>query len=153
MLLETHGDQLTTYARAFAEKGRDSKAADFVHTLEVANTMYATLGPLLEKHNVLICPTTALPAVPADFDHSQDSVFINGKQVNPMLGWVMTSPFNTMSRCPVLTLPSGRASNGVPTSIQVVGRTYCDKDVFRAGMAFEEAAGRWFDNSAQRPPL
>jgi amidase len=115
--------------------------------------MYATLGPLLEKHNVLICPTTALPAVPADFDQSQDSVFINGKQVNPMLGWVMTSPFNTMSRCPVLTLPSGRASNGVPTSIQVVGRTYCDKDVFRAGMAFEEAAGRWFENSDKRPPL
>ncbi|MEO1840754.1 MAG: amidase family protein, partial [Pseudomonadota bacterium] len=153
VLLETHGDQLTTYARAFAEKGRDSKAVDFVHTLEVANTMYATLGPLLEKHNVLICPTTALPAVPADFDQSQDSVFINGKQVNPMLGWVMTSPFNTMSRCPVLTLPTGRASNGVPTSIQVVGRTYCDKDVFRAGMAFEEAAGRWFENAAKRPPL
>ena len=153
VLLETHGDQLTTYARAFAEKGRDSKAADFVRTLEVANTMYATLGPLLEKHNVLICPTTALPAVPADFDQSQDSVFINGKQVNPMLGWVMTSPFNTMSRCPVLTLPTGRATNGVPTSIQVVGRTYCDKDVFRAGMAFEEAAGRWFENAAKRPPL
>ncbi len=70
VLLETHGDQLTTYARTFAEKGRDSEAVDFVPTLEVANSMYATLGPILEKHNVLICPTTALPAVPADYDQS-----------------------------------------------------------------------------------
>ena len=70
VLLDTHGDQLTTYARTFAGKGRDSEAVDFVHTLEVANSMYATLGPILEKHNVLICPTTALPAVPADCDQS-----------------------------------------------------------------------------------
>jgi amidase len=69
------------------------------------------------------------------------------------LGWVMTVPFNTMSRCPVLTLPSGRASNGVPTGIQIVGRTYCDADVFRAGMAYEAAAGRWFGSSERRPPL
>ncbi|MEE3286892.1 MAG: amidase family protein, partial [Pseudomonadota bacterium] len=103
--------------------------------------------------NVLVCPTTALPAVAADFDYSRDSVTINGKIVNPMLGWVMTTPFNTMSRCPVLTLPSGRAASGVPTGLQVIGRTYCDKDVFRAGMAFEQAAGRWFETDLQRPPL
>ena len=34
--------------------------------------MYATLGPLLEKYDVLICPTNALPAVPPDFDQSND---------------------------------------------------------------------------------
>ena len=151
--LETHSNQMTSYVRAFAEQSRRSKASDFLHSLEVANTMYATLGPLLEKYNVLVCPTTALPAVAADFDYSRDSITINGKIVNPMLGWVMTTPFNTMSRCPVLTLPSGRAANGVPTSLQVIGRTYCDKDVFRAGMAFEQAAGRWFENDPQRPTL
>ena len=47
----------------FAKKGQKSKAADFVATLDVANKMYATLGPTLEKYNVLVCPTTALPAV------------------------------------------------------------------------------------------
>ncbi|MDP9136815.1 MAG: amidase [Pseudomonadota bacterium] len=152
-MLKSHGKQLTTYARAFAEQGRKSKATDFVWTLEVANEMYAKLGPLLQEHNVLICPTTALPAVPADFDQSKDTVRINRKPVDPTLGWVMTSPFNTMSRCPVLQLPSGRAKNGVPTGIQIVGRTYCDADVFRAGMAYEEARGQWFTNSQNRPSI
>jgi amidase len=106
-LLKKHGKDMTTYARHFAKLGQKSKAADFVGTLDVANRMYATLGPTLEKYNVLVCPTTALPAVPADFDQSKDKIRINGKPVsNVSLGWVMTTPFNTMSRCPVVSMPS-----------------------------------------------
>ena len=108
---------------------------------------------MMQKHDIFICPTTALPAVPADFDQSVGEVKINGKTVNPMLGWVMTTPFNTLSRCPVITLPSGQAKNGVPTGIQVVGRTYRDQDVFRAAMAYEKAAGPWFTDAARRPKL
>lgn len=152
-LLAEHGDEMTTYARHFAELGQGSKATDFVHSLEVAGRMYMTLGPLLEKYDVLICPATALPAVPAGHDQSKDEVRINDKVVNPSLGWVMTTPFNTMSRCPVLSVPSGFARNGVPTGIQIVGRTYCDEDVFRAGMAYETAVGGWYGSKAARPKL
>jgi amidase len=73
--------------------------------------------------------------------------------VNPSLGWVMTTPFNMLSRCPVLTVPSGRAANGVPTGIQIVGRTYSDADVFRAGLAYETARGQWYGNAGTRPSL
>ncbi len=153
-LLKKHGPKMTSYARAFAKKGQKSKAVDFVAALDMANKMYSTLGPILEDYNVLICPTTALPAVAADFDHSKDSVKINGKTIrNPFLGWVMTTPFNAMSRCPVLSVPSGLASNGVPTGIQIIGRTYSDEDVFRAAMAFETARGPWFTNESTRPKL
>jgi len=150
-MLAEGADRMTTYARAFAEKSLDSTAADFVGSLEVIGKMYLTLGPILENHNVLICPTTALPAVRADFDQSVETLSINGRQVNPMLGWVMTAPFNAMSRCPVLSVPSGFASNGVPTGLQIVGRTYCDGDVMRAGAAFEAASGGWFRDT--RPAL
>jgi amidase len=152
-LLDEHGDKMTTYARAFAEKSLTSTAKDFVGSLDVAGQMYNTLGPLLEQYNVLICPTTALPAVPADFDQSKDVVTINNREVSPMLGWVMTTPFNTMSRCPVLSVPSGHASNGVPTGLQIVGRTYCDEDVFQAASAYEAALGGWFKNADARPNL
>ncbi len=151
--LDTDADQMTDYARQFADKGRASKPERFLWSLEVAGRMYASLGPILEKHNVLVCPTTALPAVAADFDQARDTVEINGNRVNPMLGWVMTSPFNTMSRCPVLSLPSGRAANGVPTGLQIVGRTYSDADVFRAGMAYEAEAASWYTSTENRPPL
>jgi amidase len=153
-LLKKHGKDMTSYARKFAQEGQKSKAVDFVRTLDVANKMYSTLGPMLEKYNVLVCPTTALAAVPAEFDQSKDSVKINGKTIsNPFLGWVMTTPFNTMSRCPVVSVPSGRARNGVPTGIQIVGRTYCDGDVFQAAMAYETAQGQWFKTAGSQPLL
>lgn len=152
-MLEEHGEQMSGYAREFGERGRDSTSQNFVNSLVVANRMYATLGPLLEEYNVLVCPATALPAVPADHDHTRDATTINGKTVNPFLGWVMTTPFNTLSRCPVLSVPSGRASNGVPTGIQIVGRTYNDADVFQAGLAYETALGGWFTDAARRPLL
>jgi amidase len=92
--------------------------------------------------------------LPADFDQSKDVVKINGREIrNPFLGWAMTTPFNAMSRCPVISMPSGRARNGVPTGIQIVGRSYCDADVFRAAMAFEKAQGAWYRTAGLRPAL
>ncbi len=153
-VLKEHGAKMTSYARTFAKKGQKSKAVDFVRSLDMANKMYSTLGPILEQYDVLICPTTAIPALPADFDQSKDSVKINGREIrNPFLGWTMTTPFNTMSRCPVLSVPSGRAKNGVPTGIQIVGRTYSDADVFQAAMAYETAQGGWYHTAAERPKL
>jgi aspartyl-tRNA(Asn)/glutamyl-tRNA(Gln) amidotransferase subunit A len=37
----------------------------------------------------------------------------------------------------VLAVPSGWASNEVPTGVQIVGRTYDDATVFRIGTALE----------------
>ena len=66
--------------------------------------------------------------------------------------WCMTYPFNMLSRCPVMSVPSGRAANGVPTGIQLVGRTYDDISVFRAAKAFESAQP-WMDERSRRPEL
>lgn len=152
-LLAKHGRRMTTYGRAFARAGSKSSAVDFMRSYEVANNMYRTLGPLLESYNVLVCPTLGVPSVKADHDQSKDKVRINGKDVHPTLGWALTVPFNTLSRCPVLAVPSGRARNGVPTGIQIVGRTYCDADVFQAGMAYETAVGGWYREAASRPAI
>ena len=64
----------------------------------------------------------------------------------------MTYPFNICSRCPVMSVPSGFARNGVPTGLQIVGRTYDDVSVFRAAAAFE-AARPWLDTEERRPNL
>lgn len=152
-LLAEHADKMTPYCRHLAELGLKSKATDFVASLEMAAAMYSGFGPVLENYDVLICPTLALPAVPAEFDSTRDTVLINGQTVDPFLGWAMTLPFNMLSRLPVLAVPSGHAANGVPTGIQIVGRSYCDADVFRAGLAYEAAVGGWFGTAATRPAI
>jgi len=144
--------ELTDYARAFAEFGARTTAEDFLAAMEHAGKMYETLGPILEKHNVLLCPTLAIPAAKADHDPTDPDFRINGVKVDGMLQWCLTYPFNMLSRCPVMSVPSGHAGNGVPTGLQIVGRTYDDVSVFRAAAAFE-SAGPWYDKPEKRPKL
>ncbi len=150
-LLADHADEMTDYCRGFAETALDSSAQDFVKSLEVAGQAYMSLGPMLEEYDALICPTTAIPAVPADFDMKE--LTIDGVQVRPELGWVLTTPFNMLSRCPVLSVPSGLGDTGVPTGIQIVGPTYRDEVVFQAASAYETATGGWFRDPSHRPAL
>lgn len=136
---EEKAAQLCDYTRDFAERARRSQPADYLHSMEVASEMYSSLGKVLQDCRALVCPTLALPAVPAALDTVRDEVRINGVGVEPVLGWCMTWPFNMLSRCPVLSIPSGRAANGVPTGLQIVGRTYDDRTVYGIGAALEQA--------------
>lgn len=139
--LEEGGELMTAYARVFAESAPEATADAFLDAISFAGKMYPPLAAVLERCNILVCPTNALAAVPADLDPTSTEVRINGISVDPVLGWVMTYPFNMLSRCPVMSVPSGRADTGVPTGIQIVGRSFDDVSVFRAGAAYEQAVG------------
>ena len=101
--------------------------------------MYKTLGPILENHDVLICPTTALPSVKHDYDPTNPNFTIDGERVPASIGWYMTMPFNLVSQCPVIAVPTGFAASGIPTGMQIVGKTFDDLSVFRAASAYEKA--------------
>ena len=93
----------------------------------------------------------------ASVGHSGNSyvdehVVIKGQAVPNHVVAMMTLPFNLFSRCPVLAVPSGLASNGVPTGVQIVGRTYEDVSTFQVGSAVE-AAGFGFGSPDWRPLL
>ena len=150
--LDERQTRLTPYALDFAKKSLHVTPRDYLSSLDVEGRIYAHFGPMMEKFQLFLCPTLALPAVQADFDMSEP-LLINGKWIDPYLGWTMAWPFNMLSRCPVLALPSGQARTGVPTGLQLVGRTYDDQAVFRAGLAYESAVGGWFATSATRPAL
>ena len=138
-------DQLTGYARMFAERVQKVDVMQAYEAEMVTAKMWAALSAVFEHCHLFICPTIACTGVKADFDYSKDTVAINGSPVEPTLGWVMTYPFNMLSRCPVMALPSGRAANNVPTGIQIVGRPYDDLSVFQAAAGYENAVGPLFD--------
>ena len=110
------------------------KQTEFVRTL-----MYASLGKILKTYDYLICPTLAVPSVDAWHQCDDPDYTINDQPVDAMLQWCLTYPFNLVSQCPVATVPTGFAGTGVPTGMQIVGRTYDDVSVFRAAAAYEQA--------------
>ena len=142
---------LTDYARDFIEHGTKSRATDFVASLATAGEMYEYFGDLMRGYDVFVCPTLAKPALRANASLDYAGWKKEGKPMPDALAWCMTYPFNMLSRCPVISVPSGFAANGVPTGIQIVGRTYEDASVFRAATAFERAMPWAYDARNNRP--
>ena len=125
------------------EKGMTHSAARLYQCQVFRGWMWEQLQPILKRYNFLICPTLAVPSVKAEQNDADPNFQINGVRVMAYVGWICTNPFNLLSQCPVMSVPTGFSSFGVPTGMQVVGRPYDDHSVFRAAAAFEGATQPW----------
>jgi amidase len=148
-LLDEWRDKMDPYMVRIIENGRDHTAGTLYRCNPVRGAMYQSLAPILEEHDFLVCPSLAVPTVAADHDCGAEDFQINGKPVHAYLGWNLCYPFNMLSQCPVMAVPSGLTDEGLPTGIQIVGRTFDDLSVFRAAAAYE-AANPWRDT---HPPI
>ena len=66
--------------------------------------------------------------------------------------WTMANPFNMLGRLPVISVPSGFASNKVPTGIQIISRSYSDNLVFQAAYNYENI-DPWLQNPEKQPKI
>ncbi|GAA1495303.1 amidase [Paeniglutamicibacter kerguelensis] len=139
-----HQELLMPYTRDFAK--RAASGGSFAGGLISETELYEPLGKLLESYDALLCPTNAAQGLVADFPDPEALIEIDGQQV-PWLESALTLPFNVIGRVPVLAVPSGIAPNGVPTGVQIVGRTYDDATVFTLGAALEESLNLWTADS------
>ncbi|WP_129113632.1 amidase [Halegenticoccus tardaugens] len=106
---------------------REYKRADVVRT-----KVYDGILDILAKYDVLVTPT--LGVLP--FEHSEFPTEVDGADIEPLRGWLLTQPFN-FSGHPVGAVPAGLTSNGLPVGMQVVGRRHADGDVLAASAAVE----------------
>lgn len=151
--IKAHGDLMNDYALDFASRSRTVAAgAGLLDEYELLADIYEPVGALLEQYDVLLCPTIGTRGLAAGDSYVGHGLAVGGVELDHYFDAIMTAPFNAMSRCPVLAVPSGFADNGVPTGVQIVGRTYDDETVFRVGAALERVQP-WFDTPARRPQL
>lgn len=145
---DQHGELLSDYTIAFAESMARS-GLGYYEGLEREGAMWEPLGELFERFDALLCPTMATEGYLAGEPYL-DGMHVGGQHVWHHILGAMTLPFNILSRCPVLSVPSGLGSNGVPTGVQVVARPYDDAMAFRVGAAVE-AHGVGFTHATWRP--
>lgn len=135
--------QLSDYTKAYVEI---NDALRENHSMfDAVRAEYAVqqaLAQAMHGLDALVCPTLAATGFPAG-DSLAAGVDIDGQLV-PSYDAMMTLPFNICNRCPVLAVPSGFASNGLPTGIQIVGQPYDDDTVFSIGRVLEDATGPLF---------
>jgi Asp-tRNA(Asn)/Glu-tRNA(Gln) amidotransferase A subunit family amidase len=144
-----HADLVCDYTRGFSAMLGPGEAGDVYRGLEIEGALYAEFGALMERFDLFVCPTLGLPALAAGESYVDRNVQLNGFAQRPF-DHLMTIPFNILSRCPVMSVPSGLSSDGVPTGIQIVGHTYDDASVFSAAAAYERVQP-WLDHADRRP--
>ena len=144
--LETHGDQLTEFARFFLEKGAQVTAAEYARTLGLIDLLKARMTDLFERYDLLLSPTACFPAFPNEEYPGQ----IRGKSAYPEQYWngAFTLPINTIGHT-AASIPAGFSSEGLPIGLHIVGRRGGEETVIAASAAFERARP-WVQH---RPPV
>jgi len=131
-------EEFTPYIQKFFEDGSDVTLKDEIESWQHADEMYRKLQDAVFQSgfDALICPTLTTCNMPADFDHSQDILVVDGQEVD-FLGFIMTPAFNMLGMMPVVNIPIGQAANNVPVGMQIVGPTIQDDVAFRIAKAYE----------------
>lgn len=147
---------LCDYTKKFIEVSKENSLSELVQCNNIAWDAYAKFGPLLNKYDVFICPTNAVTGIPANhgfpnLEYEFNDEIRKTEEAGDESMW-LTTPFNMLSRLPVMSAPTGFASNGVPTGMQIVGKAYDDNTVFKVSLGYEKQLN-WLFDEQNRPNL
>ncbi len=127
----------------FIRRGGTVTAREYVDALERVEAYWAEVHAFLERFDLLLMPTVAVPPFGAGERPPRE---IEGAEVS-VLGWMpFTFPFNLTGQ-PAASVPAGITPDGLPVGLQIVGRRHADATVLAACAALE-AARPW---SQRRP--
>jgi Asp-tRNA(Asn)/Glu-tRNA(Gln) amidotransferase A subunit family amidase len=149
--VEGHRELVNPYTIAMAERSAAAfRESSVLHGLRLESRILGAISEVLAEHEVLLAPTLATRGFVADDDYVDHGLRVGEEELAEWVLAMLTPLFNIASRCPVLNAPSGFADNGVPTSLQIVGRPYEDASVFRVGAAYKRQRP-WLDVPERRP--
>jgi aspartyl-tRNA(Asn)/glutamyl-tRNA(Gln) amidotransferase subunit A len=101
-------------------------AADYIQALRVRRTLTDAVDAALQGCDALLTATTLTTA--PRFDATVDSI----SSTSP----VQTAPFNATGH-PAISVPVGLAADGLPLSVQLVGRNFDEAGLLRIARAVE----------------
>ncbi|WP_049901438.1 amidase [Halococcus agarilyticus] len=105
---------------------REYKRADVVRT-----HVFDGLQDCFEEYDLLVTATLGTTAFP----HGEEPTRIDGVEIEPLRGWVLTQPYNFTGH-PAASVPAGFV-DGLPVGMQIAGRRHADATVIAASAAFE----------------
>ena len=134
---------------AFMERGAKFTLADFRNAQYARTGLFRRIQLLFERYDFLVTATNSRTALDVTHDAANDEVVVDGVKCGiTRQGWTSYQyPFNLTGH-PAMAVPSGFGTDGLPTSVQIVGKWGCETDVLRLGALLEDARP-W---AQHRPP-
>jgi aspartyl-tRNA(Asn)/glutamyl-tRNA(Gln) amidotransferase subunit A len=137
-LFSIHLNELKARPEAFGQdfRGRALAAClftaeDYVRASRCRRIITAEMDDVYDRYDLLLTANTS--AAPRIDRHNILSFWTSAS---------LTTPFDVTGG-PALALPCGFTDDGLPLSLQLVGRPFDDALVLRAGHAFERETGYW----------
>jgi amidase len=122
-------------------------SADAVYRASVIRSdWYATLARLFTRYDALVLPSAQVWPFPADWRWPEA---INGRKMDTYHRWMEVVIPVSLAGVPCLSVPAGFGAAGLPTGMQVFGKTGDDRAILRLGQAYHRAT----DWPGARPPI
>jgi aspartyl-tRNA(Asn)/glutamyl-tRNA(Gln) amidotransferase subunit A len=130
-LRDRHGDYSAGVLERL-EDGLEVKAADYLAAMEQRDRIRAGTVHKLERCDLLLMPTTAMPAWPLELT----DIPVSEQEEDLKSIICFTSPFD-LTGLPALSIPCGFTHAGLPVGLQVVGRPFEETSILKGGHAFQ----------------
>jgi aspartyl-tRNA(Asn)/glutamyl-tRNA(Gln) amidotransferase subunit A len=131
--LEQMPERYTTPVRLRLEMGRYVLAEDYVRALAGRERLVREVDAAMAQHDALVLPTLPIPAPVIGANTVQI-----GDVAEPVRNLMLrlTQPFNVTGH-PAIAIPSGQTADGLPCSVQLVGRRTQTDALLRVALACE----------------
>ena len=137
-LIEEKRDQFKAEIIWNVEQGLKSTARELTWAERERAALYARMVAFFEEYDLLLCPTTVVPP----FDVNQRYVTeIDGHTLDNYIDWFAITYVVTLTALPVLSLPCGFTSEGLPVGLQIIGPPRNERALLGWAALLEEALG------------
>lgn len=138
---DPHGedrDRLRPYLVDLVLDAEAPTTREFTRADVVRTDVFDGLQDCFEEYDLLVTATLSTTAFP----HGEEPETIDGVEIEPLRGWVLTQPYNLTGH-PAASIPAGFV-DGLPVGMQIAGRRFADADVVAASAALERRRP-WID--------
>jgi amidase len=121
-----------------APDAKRASPTDWVRVHDQRDRLVSELERLLEEFDAFLCPTTITTAFPHSAPRSP--IPVDGVEVESRFVDHYLYPWNLTGH-PALAIPTGIAEDGLPLSVQLIGRRWGDERLLAVGRALAEVTG------------
>ena len=129
----SHRDDYGPWFQGWLDNGAQVTGADYAKANNIRSACRGLLNNIFHDVDIICCPAMTSPPFPIDLEEMYGPSFLLD---NPHWGR-FTVPYD-FSGSPSISVPCGKNSEGLPLTIQFVGRHLSEPQLCRIGHTFEQ---------------
>ncbi len=140
---EEKGGDFVRWRLATADDTPTPSLDDYIGSWLERDRLRAVLVDWMAATPLILAPVGATPA----YQHGTHKVTVGNCTMSTFRAFSYSQAFNVFD-LPVVVVPAGRSSEGLPVGIQIIGRPFAEDTVLAAATIIEATLGSW-----PAPPL